>query len=390
MSTRPRWARRNDDGSMLLALLFTLIITSLVAIITATMLAGLTKTRNARDQAIALQAADSAMSHALIYANTTGLSGTTPITKTGTSSNVTWSWTATPSADPAVWTVAVDAQGKSTDRNYTATFTGIRVTSARKSPSTGQITYVVDNSERFSNGFFGANGVTITGAPDLDGYDGSVGILGSNGPFTLSAATIDRLDQWNSTASPSGRCTGTACTLADVQVKGPAYPLDTASTATCTSALATSNGNWTPASGALVAGRCYNSITFNSTATYALAGPVYAFNGVSIATGANVNTAANATTPRARNLRIYVVGGAVSQAAGTKFAGAIYAPTSTCTINATTTDTTFQTRFLGAAVCSNLAVNGPARLRYDGDLKLLASSTAGQYVWSVSDYASND
>lgn len=379
---------------MLLALLFTLMVTSLVAIAVATMLAGLNKTRTSRDLALALEASDAAYSNALLYANTTGFAAanspiTSPLTTMGT---VKWQWKATVTSNPLVWTVTVETDGQAVDRKFSATFNGTKINGYTRDAS-GNISYLTDNSDKFGNGFFGDTGVTVTGAPDIDGYNGSVGILGSNGTLALGSATVDRIDEWNYTTAPNGRCTGTACTNGTtIKTINSALSLASADAAAChPTNLQPALTAWTAStSGAPVAGTCYSSMTFDTTATYSLTGPVYSLNGVTITGSAKVNTATNSTTASGRNLRVYVVGGAVNQAAGSQFAGGIYAPASTCTINASSTDTLYTTRFLGSAVCNALNISNGARLRYDGGMRLLASSAAAQTIWAVSDYTSSD
>lgn len=149
----PPCATRDDEGSLLLVILFTIMITSVVLVMTATAIAGQTKTRASRDYAVALQAADVAFADALLRAHPrsattesafTDPAATGPLTS-GTQSvagtAVTWRWDAT-RVSALQWQIKVTATAAKVDRHFSATLTGSMVKSAMNSRSTGAVRYV--------------------------------------------------------------------------------------------------------------------------------------------------------------------------------------------------------------------------------------------------------
>lgn len=394
---RPRARRgpfdiRNDDGSLLLVILFTLIMTSLVLVATATMLSGLTKTRASRDYAIALQAADIAFADALLRANRGGFilppntrTSGTPVEVPGT--GVKWAWTATRTSTRS-WLVEAEAVGKTVDRHFKATLTGTQVKMGRDSISTGVVRYFADRSENWQNGFFGSDTVAVAGTarPIIEGYDGQIGTVGSNGPLTLGSAQVERINEYNWTTD-AGRCTGTACTSAYID-KIPDELLFDETEVTAACFPATRLPVWRATDNILlIAGRCYQRLIFDEDHNQTMVGTVYADTaGVTINAGVQVNTFGNYLTAPASGMRIASRGN-FDQNAGSKVALAVYNPTSVCQITGAS-DLLYQTVFMGAATCKRINIAGNIRMRYDGGLEPFTG--ANPIIWNLRDYHAID
>ena len=391
----PRASRRrkgDDQGSMILAIMFAFVMTGIMVLATATAIQGQIKTQDTRDFSAALQASDQAFANALLYANLGLLpeNSGTPISRSGTNGVTNWTWTATQTSDPTRWDVVVRATGKRIDREYRAVLNSNRVLTARRVTATGDIDYIAERAQYFAYGFFATNGITVTGAPDVDGYNGVDGLVGSNANLALDGAYVDAVLLANTRRVGSGpdRCTGAICnppTRRETKPQRIRLPGILASQ--CTAGLAASGGNWRPNMGPLVAGRCYQSLFFNANHDQVLTDPVYVWGDVRINPGIRVNVAANATDPAARNLVIHMANGGVFdiQPRG-QFAGGIYNPNGQCNISANA-GTAYDTRWLGAGTCRTISIQNQARLRYDGAMRSLdADSDTGERVFYLSDY----
>lgn len=411
--------RTRDEGSLLLAMLFTLMMSALVVAMVASVLTGLNKSRNSRDYAVALQAADAGFADAVMYANLGCLdtpvrptcTDPTPTSHNGAVSNVTWKWTATKIAGAANnWTVLVDAEGKSIDRSFKATITGTRVLRAVSAltqdtdkdgvPDKRELRYTVNETEYFGNGFFGLD--EFKANPDhnaeIDGYNGKTGVVGSNGVVNTGGATMDQINLWNHTAD-TGRCNGTACTTAQIQRYKESLTLNTKP---LQDACTTYSPGWAVTDGIpLVAGRCYDGIIFNADYTPPpLNGMIYSRQAVQFSNGVTVNMQRNNLTAPSSNLRIGVLGqggygASVWLREGVQFAGAIYSPEGNCQVwnDQGSVADGYRTVWLGAATCKRFSVRGSTRLRYDGGLlgvKSSSAATTGPAVWALLDYQSID
>ena len=383
-----RALRDDRGGAMLLALFFALGMTALMVVASTMAVSGQIKTRNTRDFAQAQQASDLAFANLMLHANL-GLLTSSPMTQSATNGGVTWTWTATQTADPLVWDVEVGAEGERIDRNFKAKLRGNRVLLAAVSTSTGDIDYIVENAENYAFGFFGDQGVSFNGAADLDGYNGVDGVVGSNQTLSLDTAHVDAVVLHAVAANgTSGRCSGNACPIARREEKAGTLRFPKVPAASCNASLAASNGNWNSSSGSdLVAGRCYRNLRFNSDYDATTDGVVYVWGDVSVQPNRVVNMQGNPTTPNTQRLRIAMAnGGAFDMQPQSKFAGAVFNPSGNCDVNASS-GSAFNTRWIGAATCQTLNINGPARLRYDGALRALNADTAsGDEVFYFSDY----
>ena len=278
-------------------------------------------------------------------------------------------------------------------REFTATIRGTWVTKASSKPTPTDCATSWSASENYDYGFFGEDGVTITGAPDFDGYNGKVGTVGSNNNLQLGSATVDRIQLWDWT-NDTGRCTPASVCREDAydRIEQAAYFRgETALEAACSSGPPPQP--WSSATGIpLHAGRCYKSITFNSNwegTPLGPDGPVYARDGVTIMPNATVNTGFDKANADSTDLRI-ATGGPFIQNKNSQIAMDVLAPNSTCTV-AADTNYLYKTLWLGAATCKKFNVSGNARFRYDGGVDFLAGtedSGNNHTIWGLYNYQS--
>lgn len=384
---------RNDDGSLLLVILFTLIITSLVLVTTATTISGLAKTRNSRDMAGALQAADIAFADALLRANrgqfplATPVGGTlssgAPVAVPGT--DVRWTWTAT-RTDTRTWVIEAAATGRNLDRHFSASLNATRVSTAETSASTGVVRYAAARSEYWKSGFFGTAGISAASQPIIDGYNGEVGTIGSNGALNVGSGTVNTINeyQWS---TDTGRCSGIACSRAAVNRIPEALTFDPVADANLTTACSGTRPIWrasTPAPNPLLPGSCYSRLIFDVDYNGPpVAGPIYVgSSGVVVYNDVQVNTHGNFLTAPSTGLRITSLG-PLSVNSRAKVALAFYTPASTCTFIGEA-NLLYKTVFMGAATCGQINISGNPRLRFDGGLAPFTGTTP--VIWTLADY----
>ena len=130
-------ADQEDTGSLLLALLFALMVSALIVVATTTIVAGLNKTASSREAVSCQQAADSAASDALLALNR----GSSTTTQTETNSFVDYTWTLT-NVNTTTRTIDISCTGATVSRNFTGTYTGLRVDGGYK--DNGYIYYTTD------------------------------------------------------------------------------------------------------------------------------------------------------------------------------------------------------------------------------------------------------
>jgi hypothetical protein len=397
----------NDEGSLLIVILFSIVMAALSLAVMAMMMSGLEKTKSSRAYAVSLQAADTAFADALIRANLGGFGSGAPSPQSSpvnTLGVVTWQWTAT-RVNTQTWTIDVKAQGSGLDRNFRATLKGTQVNQGVYNTSTGTMRYAVSGTQNFEYGFFGADSFTVANTtpaslPDVDGYNGAKGTVASNGVLTLRSAIVQRIAQWN-WVTDTGRCVGTACTSAPISKIKSASMFDASE---ITSKCLLTDGIWrasTNATKPLTAGKCYDSVIFDATiTTLNVPGVVYVkTGGITVNAGVRVNISANpsgvfAGSGQASRLRFASLG-PYNQSANSLVALAVFAPNAACNvtanINPPSNYATTLTLWAGAATCKTFNVTGSARLRTDGGLELVnnagSSATSGRWVWSMLDIA---
>lgn len=228
-----------DNGSLLLAILLTVLITSLIAAATITTVAGQRKTQIAARYSQGQQSADGAVADVLRYANQggdpgyyDGLSGRVrTYTPAASAAETTgWTWTATPTANGAAgdeYDVTITTVPKAATkpvRTYKIHISAVHVPSGGATVTGNTISYAQTDGPN-AVGFFADGQVALRGSSRVDSYNSNagsattgVGAIGSNDIISFSSGTLaDKVTLWNFTARPdSDRCTGVRCSTGDV------------------------------------------------------------------------------------------------------------------------------------------------------------------------------
>lgn len=390
----------NDQGSLLMALLFTMMVSALCIAIMVSVMAGLKKADNSRDLALAQQAADIALADALMHANMRLIPGiTTRSGITGSNANtVTWTWTATQTS-PAKWVIDVEALGKNVDRHFRATLTRTPVIQGTWSDTNDDglrdnIRYTAKNKRYFGSGFYATQNLELVTSggysPTVDGYNGGRGIIGSSGTINAGSGQFDLANLWNWKASDSlaVRCVGTNCT-AD-RIRKYEQPLQVESLTGCTGTH--QNDIWYASSGVrLKNDDCWASLVFDIDYNFAPATPTeqawISVNGdVTIQSGINVGANPTRVYTKPTSWVLSVQGGEFNLAGGAIFSGAVYNPAGACSGDATGASATM---WIGSGVCNSIQMYGGVRLRYDGamaNVERPSDNTTGPGVWNLRDF----
>ena len=391
---------RSDEGSLLMALMFTMLISALSLAIMVSVMTGLKKTDNTRAFALAQQASDIALADALMHANMRLLT-TSPATNTGVTGNINWSWTATQTS-PADWTIDVEARGKAVDRHFRSTLSRTPVIQGTWSDTNtdgirDNIRYTAKNNRPFGSGFYGVGGVYLSPYPlnaaFVDGYNGGRGMVGTSGNTDLGAVDgVDIINLWNwkPTDDVMARCQDCLDYYPD-SVRKFEQDFQRDPVATCTGP--NQSVNWRASSGVPLAnGDCYNSLTFDVDYHFAPATPteqawISSNSDVTINPGVNVGANRTTTYTKATSWVIAIKGGEFTLDNGAMFSGAVYSPHGVCKVigSATTQPTTW----LGASVCDYIDGIGKFRLRYDGGMASVerpGDTTTGPGVWALRDF----
>lgn len=395
-------SQRPDEGSLLMALLFTVMVSALCIAIMATVMVGLKKTENTRGFALSQQAADIALADALIRANMRLLT-TSPATNSGTIGNdatiINWTWTATRTTD-ALWTIDVEARGKNTDRHFRSTLARTPVIQGTWSDTNGDnirdnIRYTAKNNRYFGTGFYGAQNIDLgssgTNAPIVDGYNGGRGLVGTSGNIDVSFSDFDIANMWNWKAADTiaARCTGTDCTTATFRKFEQSFQTDPLTQCTGPNQAV----NWKSSSGVrLRNGDCYNSLTFDADYNFLPTTAnqqawIYTRSDVVINPGINVGVNRTTVFTKPTNWVIAIQGGDYLMGLDSMFSGAVYNPAGVCSADGQ--GAIQSTTWIGAAACSTFEAYGRVRLRYDGAMANVArpgDTTASPAVWNLRDF----
>ena len=131
---------RNDDGSMLMAMMMALMVLSLLAVMTATVYSSHSKTRVTRAQAVSAQVVSAATSDVMMAGNLGKFTGW-ETTGAGQTSTGTYSWTATRRTDnPALADVTITTTSVGTTRTYEGVMEEVPVLDASRQ-SDGTVRY---------------------------------------------------------------------------------------------------------------------------------------------------------------------------------------------------------------------------------------------------------
>jgi hypothetical protein len=347
---------RAQDGSMLLALLGSIMAMSIVTTVALAMLSSASTTRHNQNYTMALQVADAGVQDAMFRANNAQevVSGSGTVGDDGT-----YSWTATETSTG--WVVI--SQG--TQRGV------VRTVEAQLS-----------KAPRFFLAAFGDHGIELKGSNGADSYNSATGAtntgngnLGSNDDINLNgnSTVVDNVTLYNHD-SADNTCTnngGTGCQK--ISIVGPKLDLAsdanmafiTDQLAACTAAYGTLP-NWR-ASTATPPGvlpynngvpYCFETLTFDVDTV--LSGVdashpiiIYVAGAISIEQNVNVNCAgcSPSSTPDASQLQIYSAGSTDTQSISignqSTISAAIYAPRASCLGNPSAA----QADVFGALIC---------------------------------------
>lgn len=400
-------SRNADDGSILLVLLFTIMITGLVIAITAVVIGSLTKSVHTRDYLLEQEAANTAVNDAVLKANlsnsnyfanpqqTYSDSGTS-----GPNGIIDWNWTATaPSTSTrAIWALTITTKSKITTRTFTAQLRGFEVQGARQDNTSGTITYEVDPSYVFTDGFSSTAGFSASGAvsfnliwspssgaprpPTCPATGSCSPAIAADGIVNIGSNTPSEIDLWNTGANPYNRCIGSGCS-GRVQSISAGFNYDpNLVSANCDAATAELNGAWTASSGVpLTPNTCYYSMTFDTNTTLPV-GSEYSYSNITIDPGITVNAGGDAYYSR------LFTNGNMTMGTGAQAVAALYAPRGTCTINGTTGSGP-ATAWYGAFTCNGVNITDSVALYYDNYF-IDSSGTSSPWVYSSLGLQSNN
>jgi len=408
--------RARDEGSLILAMLLALMITSLVLTMAVGMIAGQQKTRTARDFSTGQLAADAAVNDALYWFHqyspnpavtdrlvdlANRVTVTTP--RTGTVGEVGWSWyVQSPVAVAGAYTVVARATGRNVDRRFQVTLT----------PQFGAPV-----------GFTAYTAGVFLGTNTINDYTGTNRTeVGTNGTLRFSAATTigGTVTLWNNLAYPHpGRCTvvsgpTTACAapvrvyqVAPIGALARPVGFDAACAGTPRAWVASREraaaGTATAVLPVVAAGSCYSSMVFDYETTVpaaTTANPVRLFvtGDITVRPGVRVNfPAAGTPLPNSRTLQVYSLGDTVTVMGGTgsstapKMGWTFSAPLADCvgvppgglSPASVPSDSVF---VYGSMACDTISAPGGWRLfydRYDTPRYKLP-------LWAVTDYIALD
>jgi hypothetical protein len=199
--------QRNEDGSMMLALLGSIIATSVVTTVAISMLASSKTTRHNQDYTTALQVADAGIQDAVFRAN-----NNQPVTgATGAMNNGSYTWTATATTDG--WKVV----STGTDRTVTRT-----------------VEVEITKAPRFFLAAFGDRGIELKGSNGANSYNSATGAtntgngaLGSNDDINMNGNSthVDQVTLYNHTAADNTCHNNGGSGCAKTSVVGPKLDL---------------------------------------------------------------------------------------------------------------------------------------------------------------------
>lgn len=340
-----RFPPTGDDGSLLLAFVVIIMVTSLLFVVTGSVITGLVQARNMTAFAAAGQAADAAANNALVTANMQNVLPTSAHPRTGTlvSTGASYSWyaTAVPGGPVGrVYTVHITARSGHTVRTFNDQLTGIASTAGNA--SNGAVSYIPTPGTGFVDAVFADTGAMFGSGVQVTSYDSTTGAtntghgtVATNGYLTLhGTAHADRLTLYDYQAAPyPDRCTGAGCGGIPTTDMPPALDVSSqqanqfiaAALTRCAQAgnpprawIASQHGGVLTATGP--GGACYASLDFNenTTVTATPGNPVilYVAGNITVSPGVTVNDPSGTATPSAPSLIVYTRGGQVSLGTG--------------------------------------------------------------------------
>ncbi|CAN5866502.1 MAG: hypothetical protein M3Q82_03120 [Actinomycetota bacterium] len=366
----------DDRGSLPLAMLAAIIVTSLVVVMVSATLTGTRATRFDRSYTTVIQAADAGIQEATHRIVRGSLDPASP-SGAGAIGDASYSWTAT-NVSPVEWEItSTGTMPDGTDRTVEAT---------------------VKDEPRFFLAAFADRGLSFAGGNGADSYGTSGwytgnGIVAGNEDIRLngSSTTVDGVVLYNWDAYPDlSRCVhtgGSGCddvrntpeAIAPSARIGPPMQvgdqLDTAFIDEQLAACGTPLNSWTASVNGGVLGPpltpevfCVQDLIIDIETTVSAPVQIYVAGNVSIKNQRSVNClagcTAGASAPDSTDLQIYSSGGDVELGNHAKIAAAIYAPESNCKGNPSSA----QAEVFGSLICGTITNQGGWQFHFDDEL----------------------
>ena len=361
-----RWPDGEEDrGSIMLALLMTLVLTAVGGLLIATTIMQTSTTRHDQKFTQALPAADAAISRGLFTLNNTASCATSCALPTSASPS-----SLSLSGQSARW------YGVANTSTTSPTYYNLVSTTTTSAQIVRQLSAQAYQSARFSAAAFADKSIVFRGGNKADSYNSSTGTLtttghgklGSNGSVTQEgSATSDSVTLYDWSNNPNtSRCSGGPCSSGYTTVNdklditsAAATQFISAGLANCASvsAFTTSavpshqlpSGTW-----------CASSLNLDVDTTITAPTVIYVSGNVTISHHLNINYASG-VVPVPANLQIYMLGTSYDQSNHTTISAAVYAPLATCYGGA-------QDVVYGSLVCGSISNQGGWTIHYDDAL----------------------
>jgi hypothetical protein len=418
----PTTPRHDDRGSIPIALLGIIALTTVVGALVATTVASTRTARFDQQYTEVIQVADAAAqagaTHLLRAVDPDDLQrATSSFAGSGTLDGVPYTWAAERRPANECRT------GGTVANCWRVTGTATSPGAAGVDPVTRDVALQVSDSARFFVAAFSDVGMRLRGGNASDSYlpgiSGGVnlgnGIVGSNGTIRLNGNTyVDGVQLFSFTGALAnyGRCDGQnragqcagllapggpvwpSATFVEPLEVGPNEDLDTLFIDEARTDPARCNGvvpvDWLASSNGGVIGDpagptsqvlCVEDLLID-TDTVVAAGrsvEVYVYGTVSIAnhTSLNCTGCSETSRPDSTNLRIYSDGGAVNIGNHSEVAAGIYAPESECGGNPSNA----QAEIFGSLICRDITNQGGWGFHYDQQLLTLGDGNYQMHAW---------
>jgi hypothetical protein len=370
---------RREEGSLIVALLASIIVGGLVITLVATTTTGQTKVRHDRDFQLAINGADAGVNQALSVISqlppgsptVTLASSGLPAGATTTVGDVDFAWTA--QKDTIIsWRIRGVGERSGVERTVEAL--------AMRDP-----TFFMAAFADIGIGMKGGNEVRSYSATAVDTGNGAVGSNGEVRSIGAGSSYVDLI----MLMGPGAKCEGNICSTAPIvgfnsafDLEGIADNIRDAMDVSCDGAFPAYDAKTGPT---LQGGTtyCFSSVTVPSQGGIPLSGHTGENPVVILMTGdyksgnqSSVNCPPGgcsiATKPDARSLQIYSTGSLVAIGNQSEFAGAIAAPYASCVGNPSAA----QADIYGALICNDLSNQGGWDFYFDDRLLNLGN---GEY-----------
>ena len=384
-------------GSIALALLLVLFVTSVILVLALESAQAQRGTVRDRSYTLAIHNADAGVQAAVYTLNRrtreAAYGGTLSDPHSGATSTGPWTWTAALAADGRTWRVT-----------STGTYAGRSRT----------VLADVRNSVRFAHALLTDRATRLVGNNSFDTYRSpsqppalapNEATLASNGTIKAIAGSTSAggvvLYNTLEEAAPQ-RCTGQPAICGAPQTLPHPAPLTsdddlrfiTSATAACKAAAGVSTlPDWIASRDAVVSGGvayfspggpgpyCFRNLVFDRSTQFSPApgtsAVVYLEGTMTVSARTTVNIGAGEVAPVSSRLQVYTAAaGTLDWDTGARFAGGVYAPRASCGEK-----TSAGTEIYGALVCGSFDVRGGLRFHYDLSLRSETTSSYAVTAW---------